>query len=105
MSIIFAALPIPPISEFGEPSYSSAEQALEAIDMKVRLQGFAVSKRSSKPTQVLLECAQIRAYKAVKPPTVNLLPNQPNTHTVPPFAYVPISISGAIMGFSPVELV
>jgi hypothetical protein len=31
MSIIFNTLPIPPISEFGEPFYRSAEQAIEAI--------------------------------------------------------------------------
>jgi hypothetical protein len=33
MSIIFNALPLPPISEFGEPFYRSAEQAIEAINM------------------------------------------------------------------------
>lgn len=63
---MFNALPIPPISEFGEPFYRSAEQAIEAINIHTQPQGFADSKRSSKPTQVLLQCARSRAYIAEK---------------------------------------
>lgn len=65
MSIIFNALPLP-LSEFGEPFYRSIEQAIEAINMHAQPQGFAVSKRSSKPTQVLLQCARTKVYTARK---------------------------------------
>lgn len=35
MSIIFNALPLPPpISDFGEPFYRSAEQAIDAINIR-----------------------------------------------------------------------
>jgi len=66
MSIIFNALPIPPISEFGEPFYRSAEQAIEAINIHAQPQGFAVSKRGSQPNRVRIKCARSRAYKAQK---------------------------------------
>jgi hypothetical protein len=67
MSIIFNALPLPPpTSEFGEPFYHSVEQAIEAINIHAQPQGFAVSKRTSKPTYVLLQCARSRPYKADK---------------------------------------
>ncbi|KAJ5874991.1 uncharacterized protein N7529_003421 [Penicillium soppii] len=66
MSIIFNALPLPPIPEFGEPFYRSAEQAIEAINMHAQPQGFAVSKRGSQPKRVRIQCARSRAYKAQK---------------------------------------
>jgi hypothetical protein len=66
MSIIFNALPLPPISEFGEPFYRSAEQAIEAINIHAQPQGFAVSKRSSEPARVRIQCARSKAYKARK---------------------------------------
>ena len=67
MSIIFNALPLPPpISEFGEPFYRSIEQAIEAINIYAQPQGFAVSKRSSQPNRVQIQCARSRAYKAEK---------------------------------------
>ncbi|KAJ6118729.1 hypothetical protein N7471_013349 [Penicillium samsonianum] len=63
MSIIFNALPLPPpISEFGEPFYRSAEQAIEAINMHAQPQGFAVSKRGSQPNRIQLRCARSRVY-------------------------------------------
>jgi hypothetical protein len=67
MSIIFNALPLPPpITEFGEPFYRSIEQAIETINMHAQPQGFAVSKRSSDPTRVRIQCARSKAYKAQK---------------------------------------
>src|ERR1700710_323699 len=66
MSIIFNALPLPPISEFGEPFYRSAKQAIEAINIYAQPQGFAVSKRSTEPNRVQIQYARSRAYKAQK---------------------------------------
>jgi hypothetical protein len=65
MSIIFNALPLP-LSEYGEPFYRSIEQAIEAINIHAQPQGFAVSKRSSQPNRVQIQCARSRAYKAQK---------------------------------------
>jgi hypothetical protein len=43
MSIIVNALPIPPISEFGDPFYRSAEQAIPNADLLLVANSFAIT--------------------------------------------------------------